>query len=638
MSDHVKLKNVQLDKTVHTAFKTSKGIMQGSKTLIKSEAQMFTNFTEDFYDELDDVSAGIVKESTADSVYGVRNAYRLGRSGINVIRKHHARHTYYKSYVEAEEKRKKEEAKKKREKQKNQNESVDPISSHGDEDITESDGKESYKDSGFYKNARSSWKNQTKEEKQAYYKQVKPKMKQGFSPRSSTKKTISNQARKFESKLNSRDDISDHIIASTTKGIRYTKRTIRTGLRLIKNFIPAMIHLFQGIISFVISIPSLIVGLLSMLPVILVFIIAICLIMIICSFEYSGRVISFVENEVYYEYRYDTNVVPDEVLSITSALGWTTENKEEYEALFALLDNAKDEETWILNYDDMLDMIFNQYNPAKYAWGEPITVKRETMFGTDITSTLTYEDYLDLFPEYQLLPPDKRAEYGSDENIAKLKDKARLSLKENGMKYAAHFVYLPNVNASFLSRPIAIEDVEAGSVVYKVGYRKMLDGAFHGGTDIPASKGVKVYAVSDAKVIYVQNGITESGDICMDEGKHSETTCGKNFAGNQIILQIPIKDKRNDIESYLYVAYFHLNNESVRVHEGDSVTAGDYIGDVGETGMAIGSHLHIQGWIDTEDGYHMPYSTNAGDIGTWQKMIDVTMFCDDEFRNHIYGR
>lgn len=638
----MKLKNVKLDKTIHTAFKTSKGIMQGSKTLIKSEAQMFTNFTEDFYDELDDVSAGIVKEGTADSVYGIRNAWRLGRSGINVIRKHNARHTYYKSYVEAEEKKKKEEEEKeKRERQEESmtdNSDTESDNSESEEAADEDDEKTSYKDSAFYKDARSSWKSQTKKEKQSYYKQVKPKMKKGLSPKSSAKKTMSNQARKFENKLNSRDDISDHIIGSTTKGIRYTKRTVRTGIRLIRNFIPAMIHLFQGLISFVISIPTLIIGLIAMLPMILVFIIVICLIMIICSFEYSGRVNSFVEKEVYYEFRYETNVVPDEILSITSALGWTTESKEEYEALFALLVSRKDEDSWILKYDDMLDVIFDQYNPAGYTWGEPITVKRETMLGMDTTSLLTYEDYLDLFPEYQLLSSEKKAEYGSDENIEKLKNKARQSLKENGMKYAAHFVYLPEGEAPFLSRPIAIEDVQRGSVVYKVGYRKMLDGAFHGGSDIPASKGTKVYAVADAKVIYVQNGITASGDICMDENKRNEDICGKNSAGNQIVLQIPIRDKRNDMESYLYIAYFHLNDESIQVRIGDQVAAGDYLADVGESGMALGSHLHVQAWIDPVDGYHMPYSENAGDIDVWQKMIDVTMLCDEEFRNHIYGR
>lgn len=636
MSDKVKLKEVVVDKTMKVAVKTTKGMKEGSKSFIKSQVSAITNYTEDFYEELDDVGTGTAKEIGADALYGARTAYRGGRSLMNVKRKHDVRKDFRNEYAEAKLEGEQEE-------QSEQIESRDEEctiyeesdAEFNDQDDSKKSESNDDKRKELKKEAKKEWKKKSKGEKNEIYKARNKKIKPGIDVKASAKKTFRNQTRKAVNKLASKDDMGAKTIGRSAKGIWTIVRYRRTAANIVKKLVMIAKHMFTGAISFMISIPAMITAVMASLPLMIICLFIILIISIFGFSEYTGRITVFVDEEVYLEYRYDTNVAPDEILSITSVLGWGEVEQEQYEALFALIMDGKDEETWVIGYDTMLDNIFNKYNPAKFAWRDDIKVKRETFIGTYKTENLTYQDYLDLYPKYKELSAGNKQSYGSVENINELKAQAKEALGKNGILYTNR--YIETETDFFEERPLKIEDIEHGASSYKVGYRNFMDGAFHGGTDISANVGTKVYAVSDAKVIHTYDGITAGGEICTSS-KAEAAICGTNLAGNQVVLQMKIKNKKTDAEAFLYLAYFHLLNGSVRVRTGDMVKAGDYLGDVGDTGMSFGGHLHIQSWIDDKDGYFLPYSKEKDALDTWQKMIDATMLCDIEFRNYIYGR
>ena len=86
---------------------------------------------------------------------------------------------------------------------------------------------------------------------------------------------------------------------------------------------------------------------------------------------------------------------------------------------------------------------------------------------------------------------------------------------------------------------------------------------FHTGIDIAGKYGSPIAAFMDGKVIY-------AGEINWGFGKH-------------IIL-----DNGNNIQSI----YAHLSQ--INVTQGDTIKAGQIIGEEGQTGWATGPHLHFQ--------------------------------------------
>lgn len=76
--------------------------------------------------------------------------------------------------------------------------------------------------------------------------------------------------------------------------------------------------------------------------------------------------------------------------------------------------------------------------------------------------------------------------------------------------------------------------------------------------------------------------------------------------GNAVII-----DHGNGIKTY----YFHLKRGSVTVQKGDTVSSGDVIGYMGNTGNSTGAHLHFgikinNSWVDP-----LPYITGEKDFG-----------------------
>ena len=96
------------------------------------------------------------------------------------------------------------------------------------------------------------------------------------------------------------------------------------------------------------------------------------------------------------------------------------------------------------------------------------------------------------------------------------------------------------------------------------------DATKHTGIDISAEQGVAVIAAADGTVSHIQ---TWDGS----------TTTGDQSYGNMV--QITHADERTTL-------YAHLSK--VLVSSGDSVSAGETIGYVGDTGNADGAHLHFE--------------------------------------------
>jgi len=112
------------------------------------------------------------------------------------------------------------------------------------------------------------------------------------------------------------------------------------------------------------------------------------------------------------------------------------------------------------------------------------------------------------------------------------------------------------------------------------------NGATHKGVDFSYALDTDVYAVADGTVVDLRDNLPD-GD---------ETTDWGNF----VLIQ---HDKRHfdrttgqgNNAAYVYSMYLHLSQWSVQVDEGEDVNAGDWIGEVDDTGeFSGGNHLHLQ--------------------------------------------
>lgn len=593
MSDHVKFDVV--DKSVRFV-KASKNT---AKDLIRTVSYQITDRTNDFYDTDPNFAENVSKQKVSHHVYAARTTYRFGRSVRNVPKKYKVKEQYLDEFVQ----KKSDEWKKDH-----------PRASNDELEAKEME---------FQKVG----KKQFKDEKDRLYKEnnIKP----GISIKSSSRRMLYNQSRKTMNRVKDKD-FNGKVIGTSAKGLYYVTRYRQAIAKAVKTILHFTRHLFSNLIGMASSIIGLVAAIFTSLPILIIFMIIIIILSSI--FSYSGRIGAFADNEVYLEYRYQTNVAPDEILSITETLRWTSEDKEDYEALFALLMDGKDKD-WNISYDKMLDNVFNKYNPAKYVWQDNTIKVYRNVGGVFKTRYLTKEDYLSLYPEYR----DKKDKYGNAETIAAMKKEAYQLLEDNGKKYADHF--FDESQVKFENDPLKMDDIKKHAATYKVGFRSFMDGAFHGGADIAASEGTNVYAVMDGDVIASYNTASASGDVCTDKHKQSISACGLNYAGNQVVIRHAITDKRTDTPAFLYVAYFHLQKGSVNLKLGDHVSAGDVIGKVGNTGMSFGGHLHFQSWIDFQSRYQLPSTANDDTaIKSNLNTIDPTMLCNIEFRNYIYGR
>lgn len=114
-------------------------------------------------------------------------------------------------------------------------------------------------------------------------------------------------------------------------------------------------------------------------------------------------------------------------------------------------------------------------------------------------------------------------------------------------------------------------DLAANCIMSKYGNRRSYNGSdfsfFHTGVDFCLStQSLAIHAVASGKVVY-------SGFLTV--------------RGNTTII---------DHGWGVFSAYFHQND--ILVKEGDMVTPGQHIGDVGNTGRVTGPHLHFEVWVN----------------------------------------
>ena len=115
----------------------------------------------------------------------------------------------------------------------------------------------------------------------------------------------------------------------------------------------------------------------------------------------------------------------------------------------------------------------------------------------------------------------------------------------------------------------------AGALTARYGEQRSINGSVpsghHGGTDFGNAEGTPVYATNGGRVVLAQKLKVRGNMVIIDHG-------GGLFSG------------------YAHLSAFHVT-------EGQVVAGGDLIGEVGNTGLSTGAHLHwemaSQGvWLD----------------------------------------
>lgn len=135
---------------------------------------------------------------------------------------------------------------------------------------------------------------------------------------------------------------------------------------------------------------------------------------------------------------------------------------------------------------------------------------------------------------------------------------------------------VPAGRHDWLMRPTGEKDWQSGSVFYPYGTDGRGQYLLHHGMDIANPIGTPVLAVADGEIIFAGTDTTQA------IGPQT------NFYGNVIILK---PDQRLG-EHPIFCLYGHLSR--VDVSAGQRVQAGQVIGAVGMSGIAMGPHLHFE--------------------------------------------
>jgi len=128
----------------------------------------------------------------------------------------------------------------------------------------------------------------------------------------------------------------------------------------------------------------------------------------------------------------------------------------------------------------------------------------------------------------------------------------------------------------FLHRPFDSDYVNEASRFYPYGSTARGRYRVHRGADFPNPSGVPVLCAGRGRVIVA------GAD---DRVVHGERV---NFYGQLVIVQL----EQEYLGQKVYVLYGHLSKVHVQFLQ--EVDAGDLVGEVGMTGVAIGPHLHLE--------------------------------------------
>lgn len=649
-----------IDKGCKASVKTGTAVTKASESLVhtsvKQGVSLLTNRTSDIYDQHDNLSDGLGKSAVGKGTMLLRSNYRMaraaGRSAFNAKKKNIAKEVYIKNHY------------------------ITDKGTAAWNTLTDAE-KSSIDKSQFIKRkgnqawndlpnnskreilyAKEGWKGKRRKEKWQYYNTQGIKKGIGItSTRNSLVKSsrniISNQTRKGLSTVVNKNDISSKAIGSSIRGTRQiwkNKRRIQQSSIKVVSIIKKMI---TGLISFVTSIPAMLSALIGSLPVLLV---VAFLIIVACFFgedlEFSGRVSILSEGEIKLENDYQTSINPEEILAITSVLGWTTPDFADYEMLMSFaMDGKRGAE---FSFETMMDNVFNKYNPAvKLNPSEPVDRNENTdwkYWTSEIWHNKVVEfqifkgSWLKLYPSYKNASVSDKKQMGTKEYIDDMKARCRKALEVNGYNYLATFLTIDNPPDIFKNHVIP---KDAGAKVSSpTGYRSIVlnnvtDNTFHYGTDISVAGGTPVYAPADMDVVYADGTQTIEG-----------SPIGLWGAGNVVVLKKSMFDRKGK-ECYLYIALCHLQHNSVSVSAGQGIKSGTQVGKVGTTGTSTGNHLHFQTWISvnnyTKDSIKwVNVSPNKFSDETVGKTYDINdhnyeaiyleglLFYDIEYRNSLF--
>jgi len=141
--------------------------------------------------------------------------------------------------------------------------------------------------------------------------------------------------------------------------------------------------------------------------------------------------------------------------------------------------------------------------------------------------------------------------------------------------------------------PTASSQVPALTYLYGTTSRGDLD--VHHGEEFVNPVGTPLLAVADGTVVAAGS---DTQKMCGDDGKK---TCGRdsnNFYGNIVVIRLDQTLEGKPI----FVLYGHMNRVSVEVNA--RVRAGEILGEIGMTGIALGPHLHLEVRLGVNDYAH----------------------------------
>ncbi|MGB8644189.1 MAG: M23 family metallopeptidase [Anaerolineae bacterium] len=200
-----------------------------------------------------------------------------------------------------------------------------------------------------------------------------------------------------------------------------------------------------------------------------------------------------------------------------------------------------------------------------------------------------------------------------------------------------------------LGRPVgpdAFSNIPAWTYLY--GDTAHGDAQVHHGEEFVNPLGTPLLATADGTVVVAGN---DSGPAC---GADGQSLCGPitNFYGNLVVVQLdhPLGTQ------VIFTMCGHMRNISVKL--GQHVLAGDQIGTVGDTGVAIGPHCHFEVRLGVNDYAHTrnpilwmrPLPGDgiiAGAVvdqkGNFIRSVNVSLYFDNDTQDYIqdtetYGR
>lgn len=163
----------------------------------------------------------------------------------------------------------------------------------------------------------------------------------------------------------------------------------------------------------------------------------------------------------------------------------------------------------------------------------------------------------------------------------------------------------PAIVQHFLvDRPVALGVAQARPLVnpdpvYLYGTTAMGQLDVHHGEEFENPIGTPLFAVADGTIVTAgQDNVPRCGDdgtkVC---GRDLSPDTG-GYYGNVVVLQL---DQTYNGQR-VFALYGHMN--SIAVAKGDKVKAGDPLGEIGMTGVALGPHVHFEIRLGVNDYAH----------------------------------